>query len=500
MADFYLILNRTIGALPENTGTARRSVYERARGALVRQLEALDPPLSPEELSRQRLELEEAIRKVEAEYGTAMYAGSKPAEAEDKNAPSEAGQKTPETGPDSQDPEAKIEQAKTILKDAVRDAEQLGTRAPDQPAAKPAEKPAPEMAKPAVEPKRDAKPDPVLAADRLTAQASAQKSGSPIFLILGLLGLIIVGAVAAFTQKDAIVEALFGAETTSTPVVASNETDTPPETVPEQAEERDPPKNVRNVDEERVPEDDDAAPDSAQTQSSGTTTTIAKSDDSRDQSTDPDTGVSQPEASSQGNDVGQTGSGATTDPAGTPDANAPLISDRAILYEEGNQSGQTAQALSASVAWELVPGIAGGVPSILARVSVPDRGLTLELVIRKNDDQALPASHMVELTFSSPADFPGGAIEKVPGMIMKTAEQARGRALSAASAKVSENFFWLALSSIPGDQQVNEDLLRTQNWIDIPLLYTNKRRAILTLEKGSSGKRVFDDALRAWGG
>ena len=55
--------------LPENTGGARRGVYEKARKAIVRQLEGFDPPLSPSEITRQRLSLEECIRRVEAEAG-----------------------------------------------------------------------------------------------------------------------------------------------------------------------------------------------------------------------------------------------------------------------------------------------------------------------------------------------------------------------------------------------------------------------------------------------
>ena len=46
---------------------ARRAVYDKARNALIGQLKAVDPPLTTAEISRQRLELEEAIRKVERE-------------------------------------------------------------------------------------------------------------------------------------------------------------------------------------------------------------------------------------------------------------------------------------------------------------------------------------------------------------------------------------------------------------------------------------------------
>ena len=33
---------------------------------------------------------------------------------------------------------------------------------------------------------------------------------------------------------------------------------------------------------------------------------------------------------------------------------------------------------------------------------------------------------------------------------------------------------------------------------DIPIVYNNNRRAILAMEKGTPGERVFADAFKAW--
>jgi hypothetical protein len=66
-ADYYAILKNAIGALPETSGEARRSVYEKARRAVVEQLKAFDPPLSATEITQERLRLEDCIRRVEAE-------------------------------------------------------------------------------------------------------------------------------------------------------------------------------------------------------------------------------------------------------------------------------------------------------------------------------------------------------------------------------------------------------------------------------------------------
>src|SRR5436190_311627 len=67
MAEYYTVLKKAIGGLDSNQAEPRRTVYDKARNALIGQLKAVDPPLTTAEISRQRLELEEAIRKVERE-------------------------------------------------------------------------------------------------------------------------------------------------------------------------------------------------------------------------------------------------------------------------------------------------------------------------------------------------------------------------------------------------------------------------------------------------
>ena len=67
MADYYPLITRAVAGLERSTGEGRRALYERARNALVEQLRGVQPPLSETDITRERLALEEAIRKVEAE-------------------------------------------------------------------------------------------------------------------------------------------------------------------------------------------------------------------------------------------------------------------------------------------------------------------------------------------------------------------------------------------------------------------------------------------------
>jgi hypothetical protein len=49
-----------------------------------------------------------------------------------------------------------------------------------------------------------------------------------------------------------------------------------------------------------------------------------------------------------------------------------------------------------------------------------------------------------------------------------------------------------------GIRSIGLTLLRGQAWIDVPVVYKTGRRALLTMEKGIPGEKVFDEALKAW--
>ena len=67
MADYYPLIAKAVSGLEKSTGEARRALYDRARTALLAQLRGVEPPLAEPDITRERLSLEEAIRKVETE-------------------------------------------------------------------------------------------------------------------------------------------------------------------------------------------------------------------------------------------------------------------------------------------------------------------------------------------------------------------------------------------------------------------------------------------------
>ena len=178
------------------------------------------------------------------------------------------------------------------------------------------------------------------------------------------------------------------------------------------------------------------------------------------------------------------------------------MAQRVVLYEEDPAEPQGKRYVGSAI-WRtetVTPG--PGIPpdlAVRADLEIPERRITMTFSLRRNTDQALPASHTIEVTFNLPADFAFGGISNVPGILMKQAEQTRGAPLAGLAVKVTSGFFLVGLSAVEADMQRNLQLLKERSWFDIPIVYNNGRRAILALEKGNPGERAFDEAFKAWG-
>jgi hypothetical protein len=172
---------------------------------------------------------------------------------------------------------------------------------------------------------------------------------------------------------------------------------------------------------------------------------------------------------------------------------------KAVLYEEDVNHPAGYQHVGSAV-WRAEQPVLGESPelAITAAVEIPDRRIGVQLSLRRNSDKGLSASHTIEIRFKLPADFPHGGISNIPGLLMKEGETTRGVPLYSRTVKVDANFFLVGLSSIDADLRQNIRLLTQRNWIDIPVVYGDGKRAILVIEKGPQGERVFSDALAAW--
>jgi hypothetical protein len=178
------------------------------------------------------------------------------------------------------------------------------------------------------------------------------------------------------------------------------------------------------------------------------------------------------------------------------------VAQRVVLYDEDPSDPKGKQYVG-TVVWrtEPVKGSAGQPADIAVRadIDIPERKFKMTMSFRRNTDTSLPASHTAELTFILPPDFDGGGVSNVPGILMKSNEQARGTPLAGLAVKVTDGFFLVGLSNVESDRSRNIQLLKERSWFDVPLVYVNQRRAIIAIEKGPPGERAFNDAFAAWG-
>jgi hypothetical protein len=175
---------------------------------------------------------------------------------------------------------------------------------------------------------------------------------------------------------------------------------------------------------------------------------------------------------------------------------------RAVLYEEdpGDPTGRQTPGVAI---WrtEEIASPAGEPPELAVRADVefPGRQIGMTWTLRRAaGDISRSASHTIEIMFKLPPDFPAGGVFSVPGVVVKQAEQVRGVALAAASVKVTDGYFMVGLSAAPADKARNIELLKKRPWFDIPIIYTNQRRAILAMGKGRPGELAMAQAFADW--
>jgi hypothetical protein len=543
MADYHPLIARAVEGLGTSSGEGRRALYERARAALVSQLRGIDPPLSEADITRERLALEDAIRKVEAETVRKSRAEPRPAPQFRPNPP----QQRPPAQPSPPPPPVAAQPAPP----------------PRRPSAPPLGEAPPQRQDVRPEMQRSEPPLPRTPAD-LTADEAANPFAPPSARNR------ILNARTAPVPREALkslrnvvndVDDL-GSASAQAARSARDTRDFYGSAAPQHDLDDDAPP-LRNRIEPRFANDADILEDAPQMRSlepsyhmededttfppPGGRAFAREHDEHYEQPRPPRSyrGLAQlavlaiilggliATVSWQWSNIThlyqffshlrarqtQSAQAPAAEPkfsgrvpqdqgvgtqAGAPSSSqaGPAVAQRVVLYQEDPNNPQGKQFVGSAV-WhtETVSPGTGLAPELEVRadIEIPEQHMTVTWTLRRNTDQALPASHTIEIMFNVPPDFPGGGVANVPGVLMKESEQARGTPLAGLAVKVTNGFFLIGLSAVDADLQRNIQLLKNRPWFDIPIVYNNGGRAILALEKGPPGDRAFADAFAAWG-
>jgi hypothetical protein len=529
MADYYPLIARAISGLDASaTGEQRRALYDRARSALIAQLRGVQPPLSEGDITRERLTLEEAIRKVEQEAAARsraaargetlrggrgdMLRSTQPSINPDASAQGERDRRTERT------------ERSQVARDAARPPE---SRPDARPAARDPRE-SRESTRPGLAQRRDRGADRERGNDRpRPPQGEGQGNGDGVRGFRDVMAdADDLGSAAAQANRSA--RRTYANVPSPTPEFdrlepsmedRSGESDFAAQMAQPRAQDEaysfdESPAEAAERYQSRPPRPEPPRERRRPVLKSGIFpvkraaavglvliligAAVAYWPQLRGLYTDMTGRAKQAEVPKKDTPADRP---KITDRVGQPSTTIAPVAQRVVLYDEDPAEPQGKQYVG-QVVWrtENVAGPNGTTDmAVRADIDIPDRKFKAALTIRRNNDTSLPASHTVEMTFQLPPDFAGGGVSNVPGVLMKSNEQTRGTPLAGLAVKVTDNFFLIGLSNVEADRGRNLQLLKERSWFDIPLVYANQRRAIVALEKGAPGERAFGDAFNVWG-
>ncbi|MEM7463553.1 MAG: hypothetical protein AAF362_12840 [Pseudomonadota bacterium] len=512
MADYYSILKKTISGLPSNTPETRKLVYAKARAAIDRQLRSVQPAPSEAAIASQMASLEGSIDKLEEDFASAASSlpGGGDAAFEAAIA-SEAQNIRPASGG------ARL-QPGTVQPSAPQVGDAPSQARVDPPLGVSAGQPAYDSSLDALDDvdQLGVSQDRVMTGEGMVERRKSRGFGT-VLVALILIALLGAGGYALWLNKDPLMAALGIGQDQSSTVLASDSSDSVAEQ-PVTDDEGDAKEDARlggdgqtiiQTNQGESEDTADAGQPASQTDENvrvidpaedapQTDVAVNPVADAADQTAQSETGADTPSETTETAAAGEDASGEAQE---AEVAQIPAIGQKAFLYEEG-LGNSAASRDNAAIVWSIVqqPPSEGAAPEsvIKGELEVPGRGLTAELTIKRNADESLSASHIIELLFDAPPDFSGGSVDTLARFVLKDSEQARGEPLVAVPVKIDNGFFMIALNNLEQARESNKRLLLESNWIDIPLGYTSGRRALLTLEKGAIGDKIYREAFADW--
>lgn len=462
MTDFYSILRSAIDESGATTADARATIYLRAWAALEAQFDAPDVALPADARKAQRVLMDEAIGRIEAEFGAAPPAAeATPALADEAEAEVET-EAVAEAAPEPAVPEPVVPPPPDVTPppDVMpADVTPAGT---EPRSAAPLSRPAP--------PPRSAPPPGVAPRPRGVGRPPPQRSSTRAALILFLVVLAGAGGVGYWLWDD--LRALVAGEGERAGALTATEPPPPAPVAPGAA-----PPPAAPAPERPAP----AAP--AQTADAG----------------EPPAG--EPPAPAPGgktdrapSPAGQAETGFVKDEERVG-AETRAAVERGFLVLEPDEPGQDDLRLAGTSRWSIEG--AAEATSLNIDVQIPERGESLRLTLRANRDEALPASHTIDLVHQGRSGE--ASLAEVIGIMAIEDRIETAQPLRAAGALVVPGQYLLALRGAPADRRENMARLRAAQWLAVRSVLSNGKHAVFVIEIGASGAQIMAEAMAAWG-
>tara|TARA_R110000751_G_scaffold234229_3_gene335563 strand:+ start:188967 stop:190562 length:1596 start_codon:yes stop_codon:yes gene_type:complete len=522
MVNLVTVIEKAVDGLNENTPEMREKVYSKARAAIGRQLDNINPPISETARQRQMLRLEEAITEIESRNADALP------ELDDDifadilaDEPVEYAADETYFGEEEDEPEELFSEPEVPFAES-----EAPFSEPEAPFAE-QEEPfyADEEQEPVFGPEMDSG---VLGGDidrghrnggdgagrNLNGehvsdylQPQKSRSGGLLMIALVVLAIVAILAIGGFLFRDSISQLVFGPSGSEKPAsmqssagtdrsAASNATASRNSVAGNDENSNRAGNSLSGADGDNTKFTQRLLSDGTEVQGNSGTGSAFNSGAEGKSTAVLDISPSQTVVADNEIVVADNRQLESRDVASPP-----IVGQKMFLYEERlGQEAPTAE--QGTVVWSIVRESPGDnlppEPAIQAQINIPGKSMGALMTIKRNADQSLPASHLIEILFDLGGNFTGNGIKSVQNFALKQTEQDTGDSLIAVPAQITDTFFMIALNDYVEAVQLNLRLLRERNWIDLPVSYGNGRRALLTLEKGSTGAEVFDQVIRAW--
>jgi hypothetical protein len=545
MADYYPLIAHAVAGLEKDTAENRRTLYERARTALVGQLRGIVPALAESDITRERLALEEAIRKVEVEAARRVREKPRPdpaalrraAEAVRREetmdaapsqpreipaaalAPSEAAQIDPAPREHAREGDwqnsshrSLWDEAQKEVRDVVSDANTLGEAAKIAQSAHQPFEPAP-ASPPLPSPHDLAQPGYPASLSQSTTQSppSIQSSpptqpSHPAQPSSSILPPYPMQDIESYAPQLPLEEEQALLTEHVRPMQSFDFSETNFGSSPSHSFQQ-------AIDQEQMPRSSRSyrtliwffvvfllvagGGTAAYWQRNAiigairTITAVVMPTRSPAPQLHRDTAPARPKISDR---IGQSDTLQSSASGSQP-------TQRAVLTESdlNNPGGKN---YIGSVNWrtETVPAAPGRAAELAIKleVEIPERGFAMSWLIRRNTDSTLPASHTIDIEFNLASNSPLGGVAEIKNLLMKQPSQINGFPLLGHAQKSTPTYFLVGLSGIEIDLQRNLQLLKRQPAFEVALVFNNNRRAFLLIEKGPAGERAFAEAFAAW--
>jgi hypothetical protein len=538
MADYQSLLKRAVANLPNTSGTsARQAIYDRARAALVKQLRSLSPPLPDSDIEREERALDKAIAEVELQFGpagepspgAASDAGLKSAAPAAAPVSSAAPAEPPRPAPVGPPSNATVvrpippPQAAPVAQNPARPVSRPPAPSTSRPAAPGAGKP---PAAPAITPGA-AKPPPVQVAPGAEHRANA----APPVNVARTDGDRTAPTNLAAVVPNAQTDPLEGKAAPPVTASVADEVDPAPVSAVElerigAAEGQRPsaPTTVSNkrrstwpwlmvavalgvalsiavaaVLMRQKPQDLVVAPPPEQQQEAAQSS--SKIAQRVGPAPDASSAPSPPPVTVRQQPTQPTAQEGQAPPPEVQQAPGQLpAAGRAAMLIASPDNPQKPMVNLGSTVWSAIPAAPDqpATVAVKAEADIPDLKMHATMILRKNTDPSLEATHTIDLKFAFADGAPIVGFKDVGLPQMRMLDSTAAEALSSVKVKISDVYFLIALAKGEQDLARNLDLIKTHAWFDFPLLLNDDRIAKLVFQKSADGDAILQGALEAW--